>query len=45
METSVGGRRFKPEYDDCHTIAVKYNIPLVDILAAINRLAGENILR
>jgi uncharacterized protein (DUF111 family) len=36
-----GGQRFKPEYDDCHTIAVKYNIPLVDVLAVINRLAGE----
>ncbi|MEN6463198.1 MAG: nickel pincer cofactor biosynthesis protein LarC [Syntrophomonas sp.] len=39
-----GGNRFKPEYDDCHAIAVKYNIPLVDVLTTLNHLISEKML-
>ncbi|MGI5920345.1 MAG: nickel pincer cofactor biosynthesis protein LarC [Syntrophomonadaceae bacterium] len=36
-----GRIRFKPEYDDCQAIAAEYNLPLVDVLAAIDRWAAN----
>ncbi|MEQ8235148.1 MAG: nickel pincer cofactor biosynthesis protein LarC [Syntrophomonadaceae bacterium] len=37
-----GTTRSKPEYEDCHRIALEYNLPLIDVLSAVNRLAGGN---
>lgn len=40
-----GGNRIKPEYDDCHAVAVKYNIPLIDVITTVTRLIGEKYYR
>lgn len=35
-----GRIRTKPEYEDCQRIALEYNLPLIEVMSAISRLAG-----
>lgn len=37
-----GVTRSKPEYEDCHRIALENNLPLIAVLSAVSRLAGGN---
>jgi len=37
-----GVTRSKPEYEDCRRIALEYNLPLIDVLSAVGRLASGN---
>lgn len=36
-----GGSHAKPEYEDCHAIAVRYNIPLLEVYSVINALTAQ----
>ncbi|PKM78750.1 MAG: TIGR00299 family protein [Firmicutes bacterium HGW-Firmicutes-15] len=35
----MGGMRAKPEYEDCHAIALRHNLPLLEVYSVINALA------
>lgn len=40
-ELPGGGYRTKPEYEDCHAIALKHQIPLIEVMKMVNGLIEE----
>jgi len=45
VKTDGGTIRLKPEFEDCRAIALKHNLPLVDILKEIDQLASEVLIK
>ncbi len=36
-----GRKQAKPEYEDCHAIAIKYNLPILEVYKIINHIASN----